>query len=136
MKEENITHTRSREYGSRIIAACETDEPCKIYGNVQNTGLITNLPANACVEVPIMVDKNGLNPCVVGALPEQLAALNLTHIGVHNMVIKAAVSGKKEDIYMAAYLDPHTRDQLTFDEIKSLCDDLIAAHGDWLPKFE
>ena len=136
MKPENVNHTRSREYGSRIIEACETGVPYKIYGNVQNTGLITNLPANACVEVPIMVDDNGLNPCVVGDIPDQLAGLNMTHIAVHNMTIKAAVTGKKEYIYQAAYLDPHTRDQLTLDEIKSLCDDLIEAHGDWLPKFE
>lgn len=133
LKEENIKHERSKEYGSRIIEACETGVPYKIYGNVQNDGLITNLPANACVEVPIMVDENGLNPCVVGDIPEQLAGLNMTHIAVHNMVIKAAVTGEKKYVYMAAYLDPHTRDQLTFDEIKNLCDDLIEAHGDWLP---
>ena len=135
MKEENITHERSREYGSRIIEAVETGVPYKIYGNVQNTGLITNLPANACVEVPILVDENGLNPCYVGDLPDQLAGLNMTHIAVHNMTIQAAVTGEKKYIYMAAYLDPHTRDQLTMDEIKALCDDLIEAHGDWLPKF-
>jgi alpha-galactosidase len=136
MKDENITHERSHEYGSRIIAACETGVAYKIYGNVQNDNLITNLPKNACVEVPIMVDENGLNPCVVGEIPDELAGLNMSHIAVHNMVIKAAVTGKKEYIYKAAYLDPHTRDQLTLDEIKALCDDLIQAHGDWLPKFE
>ena len=135
MQPENVVHERSHEYGSRIIEACETGAPFKIYGNVQNTGLITNLPANACVEVPIMVDENGLNPCVVGDIPDQLAGLNMTHIAVHNMVIKAAVTLEKKYIYMAAYLDPHTRDQLTFDEIKNLCDDLIEAHGEWLPKF-
>ncbi len=135
MQPENVVHERSHEYGSRIIEACETGVPYKIYGNVQNTGLITNLPANACVEAPIMVDKNGLNPCFVGDIPDQLAGLNMTHIAVHNMVIKAAVTLEKEYIYMAAYLDPHTRDQLSFDEIKSLCDDLIEVHGEWLPKF-
>ena len=135
MDPENVNHERSLEYGSRIIEACETGVPFKIYGNVQNTNLITNLPNNACVEVPIMVDKNGLNPCYVGEIPAQLATLNLTHIGVHEMVIKAATTLRKEYIYMAAYLDPHTRDQLTLDEIKSLCDDLIEAHGDWLPKY-
>ena len=135
MLPEIVVHERSREYGSRIIEACETGTPLKIYGNVMNNGLITNLPANACVEVPIMVDENGLNPCVVGDIPDQLAGLNMTHIAVHNMTIKAAVTLEKKYIYMAAYLDPHTRDQLTFDEIKNLCDDLIEAHGDWLPKF-
>ena len=132
---ENVQHERSGEYASRIIEAVETGVPYKIYANVQNTGLITNLPSNACVEVPLLIDDNGVTPCYVGELPEQLAALNMTHISVHNMVIKAAETLKKEYIYMAAYLDPHTRDQLTLDEIKSLCDDLIEAHGDWLPKF-
>lgn len=135
MQEENVKHERSHEYGSRIIEACETGIPYKIYGNVQNTGLITNLPSTACVEVPIMIDENGLNPCYVGDIPAQLASLNLTHIAVHELTIKAAVTLEKQYIYMAAYLDPHTRDQLTFDEIKSLCDDLIEAHGEWLPKF-
>ena len=135
MQPENIEHVRSREYASRIIEAIETGVPYKIYGNVLNKGLITNLPANACVEVPILVDENGLNPCVVGDIPDELAGLNMTHIPVHNMVIKAATTLKKEYIYKAAYLDPHTRDQLTLDEIKSLCDDLIEAHGDWLPEY-
>ena len=135
-KPENINHERSREYGSRIIEACETGAPYKIYGNVQNTGLITNLPANACVEVPIMVDENGLNPCYVGNLPDQLAGLNMQHITVHNLTIDGAVNRKKEYIYRAAYLDPHTRDQLSLDEIKSLCDDLFEAHKDWLPDYE
>lgn len=135
MLPENVKHERSREYTARIIEACETGKPYKIYGNVQNTDLIDNLPQNACVEVPIMVDENGLHPCHVGDIPDQLAGLNMTHIAVHNMVIKAAETLKKKYIYMAAYLDPHTRDQLTFDEIRSLCDDLIEAHGDWLPKF-
>ena len=135
MLPENVVHERSREYGSRIIEAIETGTPYKIYGNVQNNGLITNLPANACVEVPIMVDENGLNPCAVGDIPDQLAGLNMTHIAVHNMVIKAAETLEKKYIYMAAYLDPHTRDQLSFDEIKSLCDDLIEAHKGWIPEF-
>ncbi|MBQ8882628.1 MAG: alpha-glucosidase/alpha-galactosidase, partial [Clostridia bacterium] len=105
------------------------------HGNVINTGLITNLPANACVEVPIMVDENGLNPCFVGALPEQLAALNNTNIGVQLMTIQASQTRRKEDVYMAAYLDPHTKAELSMDDIKSLCDDLFEAHKDWLPKY-
>ncbi len=135
MLPENVYHERSREYGSRIIEAIETGVPYKIYGNVQNDGLITNLPKNACVEVPIMIDGNGLKPCVVGDIPDQLAGLNMQHIAVHNMVVQAAVTLEKEYIYRAAYLDPHTRDQLTLDEIKALCDDLIEAHGEWLPDF-
>ncbi len=135
MADGNVTHERSHEYGSRIIEACETNEPFKIYGNVQNDGWISNLPPTACVEVPIIIDSNGLNPLEVGALPEQLAALNMTHIAVHDMVLKAAETLEKKYIYMAAYLDPHTRDQLSLDKTKALCDDLIKAHGDWLPKF-
>lgn len=133
---ENVVHTRSREYASRIIEAMETGKPYKIYGNVQNTHLITNLPEKACVEVPIMVDENGLHPCYVGDLPAQLAGLNASHIAVHEMVLKAAETRERRYIYMAAYLDPHTRDQLSLDEIKLLCDDLITAHGAWLLDFQ
>jgi alpha-galactosidase len=82
-----------------------------------------------------MVDRNGVNPCYVGDLPEQCAAMNRSNINVQLLTIKAAVSHKKEDIYMAAYMDPHTAAELSLDDIKSLCDDLIIAHGDWLPKF-
>lgn len=96
---------------------------------------IDALPENACVEVPVMVDENGLHPCHVGNIPDQLTGLNMTHIAVHNMVIKAAETLEKKYIYMAAYLDPHTRDELTLDEIQSLCDDLIKAHKGWLPEY-
>ncbi|MDR1092653.1 MAG: alpha-glucosidase/alpha-galactosidase [Clostridiales bacterium] len=131
-----LEHKRSNEYGSRIIQAAETGVPYRIHGNVQNTGLITNLPRNACVEVPIMVDRNGLNPCFVGALPEQCAALNRTSVNTQLLTIQAAHSRKKEDVYMAAYLDPHTAAELSLDGIKNLCDDLFAAHGDWLPEYK
>ena len=136
MASGNVTHERSHEYGSYIIEACETGVPYKIYGNVLNDGLIDNLPATACVEVPIIIDKNGLNPQRVGELPAQLASLNMTHVAVHEMVIKAMETLDKNYIYMAAYLDPHTRDQLSLPKIKALCDDLIKAHGNWLPKFK
>lgn len=136
MANGNVTHERSHEYGSYIIEACETGVPYKIYGNVLNDGLIDNLPATACVEVPIIIDKNGLNPQRVGELPAQLASLNMTHVAVHEMVIKAMETLDKNYIYMAAYLDPHTRDQLSLPKIKALCDDLIKAHGNWLPKFK
>jgi len=101
-----------------------------------NTGLITNLPRNACVEVPIMVDRNGLNPCVVGDLPEQCAALNRSNINVHLMTVQAARTLKKDDVYMAAYLDPHTAAELSMDDIKSMCDDMLEAHGGWLPEYK
>ena len=112
-----------------------TDTPYQIGGNVLNTGLITNLPADACVEVPCLVNRLGVQPTVVGKLPPQLAAMNMTNINVQLLTIEAAVTGKKEHIYQAAMLDPHTSSELSIDDIVSLCDDLIEAHGDWLPKY-
>jgi len=133
---KDLTHERSIEYASYILEAMETNIPCKIGGNVLNTGLIPNLPQEACVEVPCLVDASGITPCYVGNLPEQLAALNRTNINVQLLTIEAAVTQKKEYIYYAAMLDPHTSSELSLDEIKSLCDDLIEAHGDWLPKYK
>ncbi len=130
-----VEHTKSVEYSSRIIKSIVTDTVYKMNANVINKGLITNLPNHACVEVPCLVDATGIHPCHVGALPEQLAALNRTNINVQLLTIEAYRSKKKEDIYRAAYLDPHTAAELSMDAIKALCDDLIEAHGDWLPKF-
>ena len=130
-----LEHKRSGEYGSYIMEAIQTDVPCRIHGNVLNDGLITNLPHNACVEVPCMVDRNGVNPCIVGDLPEVCAAVNRTNINVQLLTVEAAMTGRKECIYQAAMLDPHTADELTIDQIRSLCDDLIEAHGDYLPPF-
>jgi len=130
-----LTHKRSHEYASYIFDAMETNVPFKIGGNVMNTGLITNLPKEACVEVPCLVDASGVTPTYVGDLPPQLAALNRTNINTQLLTIEAAITGKKEHIYHAALLDPHTAAELSMDDIVSLCDDLIEAHGDWLPKF-
>ncbi|MBQ4097135.1 MAG: alpha-glucosidase/alpha-galactosidase [Clostridia bacterium] len=124
----NITHRRSREYASRIIEAMTTNVPFKIGGNVLNRGLITNLPHNACVEVPCLVDAMGIHPTVIGDLPEQLAAMNRTNINPQLLTIQAARTRKREDIYMAAMLDPHTSAELSIDDIVSMCDDLIEAH--------
>ncbi|AGB42393.1 family 4 glycosyl hydrolase, alpha-galactosidase/6-phospho-beta-glucosidase [Halobacteroides halobius DSM 5150] len=132
---EDLEHQRSHEYASYIIEAMETGEPYKIGGNVLNTDLITNLPNEAVVEVPCLVDKSGVTPCHVGELPLQLAALNRTNINVDLLTIEAALTKKKDYIYQAAMLDPHTSAELSIDEIISLCDDLIVAHGDWLPEF-
>lgn len=132
---ENIQHTRSREYASHIMEAMETDRPYKIGGNVMNTGLITNLPRKACVEVPCLVDGSGISPTYIGDLPPQLAALNRTNINTQLLTIEAAMTGKKEHIYHAAMLDPHTAAELSMDDIVAMCDDLIEAHGDWLPRF-
>lgn len=131
-----LTHERSHEYASYIFEAMETNRPYKIGGNVMNTGLIPNLPTEACVEVPCLVDASGVTPTYVGNLPPQLAALNRTNINTQLLTIEAAITGKKEHIYHAALLDPHTAAELSIDDIVALCDDLIEAHGDWLPKFK
>ena len=131
----NLTHTRSREYASYIMNAMVTGEPTVIAGNVLNTGLITNLPENSCVEVPCLVDKNGIQPTYVGDLPTQLAALNRTNINVQELVVEAALTLDKSKIYQAAYLDPHLSSELSLEDIKNLVDDLIEAHGDYLPTY-
>lgn len=130
-----LTHERTVEYASYIIEAMETNVPYKIGGNVINHGMITNLPDKACVEIPCIIDGTGVLPCYVGELPEQLAALNRTNINVQLLAIEAAITRKKEYIYYAAMLDPHASAELAIDEIKSLCDELIEAHGSWLPDF-
>ena len=132
----SLTHERTHEYASYIMEAMETNRPAKIGGNVLNHGLITNLPKNAAVEVPCLVDKSGVTPCYVGDLPEQCAALNRTNIGVQLLTIEAARTLKKEYIYQAALLDPHTAAELSIDDTVALCDDLIEAHGGWLPAFK
>ena len=133
----DLTHTRTTEYGSYIIEAMETNKPFTFGGNVLNTGgLISNLPEKAVVEVKCVADRSGITPTYVGELPEQLAALNRTNINTQLMTIEAFVSKKKEHIYQAAMLDPHTASELSMDDIISLCDELIRAHGDWLPKFQ
>ena len=131
----DIEHVKSREFAAPMILAMRSDVPYRLNGNVMNTGLITNLPRAACVEVPCMVDRNGINPCVIGDLPEQLAALNRTNINVQLMTMEAARSKKRADVYMAAYLDPHTAAELSLDDIKNMCDDLFEAHKDWLPAY-
>ncbi len=130
-----ITHTRSHEYGSGIIHSIETGTPRVVYGNVQNTGLIGNLPPGCCVEVPCLVDANGVQPVHVGALPPHLAALMQTNINVQALTVEAALTGKRGHIYHAAMLDPHTAAELDLDQIWSLVDDLLDAHADWLPAF-
>ena len=130
-----LEHTRTHEYGSYIMEAMVENKPYKIGGNVINTGLITNLPAKACVEVPCLVDASGIAPVVIGDLPEQCAALNRTNINPQLMTIEAAVTKKKEAVYQAAMLDSHTAAELSLDDIRSMCDDLFEAHKDWLPVY-
>ena len=127
--------TPSKEYGAQIIHAMEADDPRVIYGNVMNRGLIDNLPQESCVEVPCLVDRNGVQPTRIGSLPPQLAGLMQTNINVQALTVEAALSGKREHIYHAALLDPHTAAELDPDQIYALVDALIAAHGDWLPEY-
>ena len=105
-----------------------------IYGNVTNTGLIENLPAGCCVEVPCLVDKNGVQPVQIGRIPCELAALMQTNINVQALTVEAILKGNPSLIYHAAMLDPHTAAELDPDEITSLVDDLLEAHGQWIPE--
>ena len=118
------------------MEALITGSLCQVGGNVLNKGhLITNLPEEACVEVPCLINNRGINPCHVGALPVQCAAMNMTNINVHLLTIEAAVTKKREHIYQAAMLDPHTGSELDIDTIVKMVDELIDAHGDYLPKY-
>lgn len=135
-KKDVLEHERSHEYASYIMEAIVTNNPYKIGGNVLNTGgSIENLPAEACVEVPCLVDACGVRACHVGKLPVQLAAMNMTHINVHLITIEAAASKKREHIYHAAMLEPHTAAELSLDDIRSMVDELLEAHKVWLPEY-
>jgi alpha-galactosidase len=131
--DEPITVKRSHEYGSLIIHSMETGIPRVVYGNVRNGDLITNLPRECCVEVPCLVDRNGIQPTSIGDLPPQLAAIIMTNVNVQSLTVDAALTGRRDRVYQAAMMDPHTAAELTLDEIWSLVDDLIQAHGDYIP---
>lgn len=126
---------RTHEYGAYIIHSMETGQPRVFYGNVSNEGLIENLPRGCCVEVPCLVDANGIQPTHIGNLPPQLAGLMMTNINVQSLTVEAALTGKREHIYHAAMLDPHTAAELDLEQIWNLVDDLIEKHGDWLPEY-
>ena len=129
-------HERSREYASHIMEAIVTNTPYEIGGNVLNTGrLVSNLPDEACVEVPCLVNGQGIHPCRVGALPVQLAAMNMTNINPQLITIEAARTKKRDHIYQAAMLEPRTSSELDIDTIRKMVDDLIDAHGNYLPKY-
>jgi alpha-galactosidase len=125
---------RSNEYCAAILHAHETGEPAVVYGNVLNNGLITNIQQGCCVEVPCLVDKNGIHPCFVGDLPPQLAAPIRSTVNLHELTLEAFFTGKKDHVYHAAMMDPHAAAELTIDQIYAVCDELIAAHGKALPK--
>ena len=136
LSEESLEHTRSGEYGSYIMEAMSGGSPIVIGGNVMNDGLITNLPTDACVEVPCLVDVHGIQPTRVGDLPVQCAALNQTNINPQLLTVEAVLTGKRDYVYQAAMLDPHTAGELARDEIRQLCDELFDAHGDMMPEFK
>ena len=133
-----VTSARSHEYGADIIRACETGEPFRFNGNVPNRFgdglLIDNLPADCCVEVPCVAGAGGIEPQPVGALPRQLAALIQTNVNVQGLTVEAALTGRRAAVHQAAMLDPHTGAELSLDEIAALVDELLDAHGDWIPE--
>jgi len=131
----HLSHQQTHEYGSGIIEAIHTNKPFQIGGNVLNRGLIPNLPSKAVVEVPCLVDGAGVQGCYVGELPTQCAAMNMTNINVQLLTIEAALTRKRDRVYQAAMLDPHTGAELSIDDIVKMCDALIDAHGDMLPKY-
>ncbi len=128
---------RSAEYGADIINACETGEEFAFNGNVPNAHdggvLIDNLPPDCCVEVPCIASGRGIEPQPVGALPRHLAALMQTNVNVQGLTVEGALGGRLDPVRHAAMLDPHTAAELPLDEISRLVDDLIEAHGDWIP---
>lgn len=131
----SLPATRSHEYGVYIIEAMETNHPVKVNGNVPNWNLITNLPEGCCVEVPILVDANGIQPTFIGDLPPQLAALNRTNINVQSLIVEAALTGKREAIYHAVMLDPLTAAVCTLPQIRAMVDEMLEAEAGWLPEF-
>ena len=134
--EAQIEVTPSVEYGASIIHSIETGTPRVVYGNVANDGLIDNLPSSACVEVPCLVDGNGVQPTKIGTIPPHLAALMQTNINVQELAVEASLSGNREHVYHAAMLDPHTSAELDLDQIWNMVDDLLAAHGSMIPNIE
>ena len=132
--EGRLRVVQSMEYGSGIIHSMETGTPRTVYGNVPNRGLITNLPEGCSVEVPCIVDASGIKPTVIGALPPHLAALMQTNINVQSLTVEAALTGRRDHVYHAAMLDPHTAAELDLDQIWSLVDDLLEAHRGMVPE--
>jgi alpha-galactosidase len=125
---------QSMEYGSGIIHSMETGQSRVVYGNVPNTGIISNLPEGSCVEVPCVVDASGITPQTIGALPPHLAALMQTNINVHSLTVEAVLTGRRDHVYHAAMFDPHTAAELDLDQIWSMVDELLDAHRGMIPE--
>ena len=126
---------RSHEYGSYIIEAVETDQPVRVNGNVPNRTLIPGLPEGCCVEVPCLVDANGVQPTAIGHYPKQLAALNRTNVNVQELVVEAALAGDVEAVHHAVMLDPLTAAVCTLGQIRAMVDEMLASQAAWLPQF-
>jgi alpha-galactosidase len=133
-RQEEQSSGHSGEYGTLIIHSIETGQPRLVYGNVTNRWSIANLPQPCCVEVPCLVDRNGVQPTIIGTLPPQLAALMQTNINVQELTVEASLTGNREHVYQAAMLDPHTAAELDPEQICSLVDDLLEAHGSMIPE--
>ncbi|WCE28833.1 alpha-glucosidase/alpha-galactosidase [Vibrio sp. SCSIO 43137] len=131
----DIEITKSDEYASEIINAVWTDEPAVIYGNVVNTGLITSLPDGCAVEVPCLVNRNGIQPTYIGELPPQLAAIMRSSINTQSLTVEALMTENPQHIYHAAMMDPHTGAELDLEQIWALVDQMREAHGEWLPQW-
>jgi alpha-galactosidase len=131
---EGFPLERSVEYGSQIIHAMVTGKTEVIYGNVKNTRLIENLPEGCCVEVPMIVDRNGLRPCHVGNLPPELAGYCAPHTYFQDLTVKAALYGSRDRVHRAALLDRHAASVLSIKEIRTMVEELIEAHGDAMPE--
>jgi alpha-galactosidase len=134
--DEEIEVRPSFEYAATIIRSIETGKPRVIYGNVANDGLIDDLPAGCTVEVPCLVDRNGVQPTRIGALPPQIAALIRTNVNVQELTVEAALNGRVDHVYHAAMLDPHTSAELDLDQVTALVDSMLLAHGEWVPNLE
>jgi alpha-galactosidase len=130
---EQMPLERSEEYAATIINSMVTGEPSVIYGNVPNTGLIPGLPDGTCVEVPCLVERNGLRPVQVLDYPPQLAALNRTYANVVELTVRAVLDERPDFVRLATLLDPNASATLTFDEVDALCDELTLAHGAAIP---
>lgn len=127
---------RSKEYCSYILEALETDKIFKFSGNVMNRGYITNLPQNACVEVPVYADRMGLHPTVIGELPPHLAAMNQSNITVQSLAVEAALKLDPEMAFWAVAMDPLTSGVLSLKEIRDMVIEMFEAEAAWLPQFE
>jgi alpha-galactosidase len=127
---------REHEYAAYIINALKGGEPFKFNGNVRNTQLVTNLPENACVEVPVLVDRAGFHPMHVGALPPECALLTQLSSGIEEMAIQASLAGDPTMIYRAICHDPLTASVLSLAEIRQMTNELFAQHKDYLPQFK